>query len=109
MTAPTYTHARWRVRPGSEAAFIAAWEHLAEQFSTLAAPPRWGSLLRSTDDPLLFYSFGPWDRRADIDAMRSEPTVQQAFAALRSFCEEVTPGTYELVRHVVVRHDETGA
>jgi quinol monooxygenase YgiN len=97
-----YTHAEWRVRPGEEAAFIAAWESLAAIFSQLPHPPQWGTLLRSTVDPSLFYSFGPWRSAADVATMRANPAVQAAFASLQSLCESMHPGTYERVRHVVV-------
>ena len=110
MGEPTvYTHAQWRVRPGAEAAFLAAWEALAAEFTRLLAPPLWGTLVRSMSDPGLFVSFGPWRRLEDTVAMRAAPAVQAAFAALRSTCDEMTPGTYELVRHVHVNHGGSGA
>jgi quinol monooxygenase YgiN len=71
-------------------------------FSQLPAPPVWGTLLQSEADPQLFYSFGPWQRDADIQAMRANPAVQAAFAALRDTCIEMTPGTYRRVRHVEI-------
>jgi hypothetical protein len=48
------------VLPEQEAAFVAAWQELAAFFLALPVPPRWGTLLRSLEDPRLFYSFGPW-------------------------------------------------
>ncbi len=102
-TPSVYTHARWRVQPGEEEAFIAAWNALADAFSALPAQPLWGSLLRSATDPQLFYSFGPWPSAADVEAMRADPAAQQALEQVRSHCLEAEPGMYTLVRHVQVQ------
>ena len=110
MNDPTiYTHAEWRVCPGEEAAFVAAWAQLAALFGRLPAPPRWGTLLRSTTDPTLFYSFGPWRASADVAAMRADAAVQAALATLREHWESARPGMYEVVRHVVIDDDDSGA
>ncbi len=101
MGAP-YTLAMWQVRPGREAAFVAAWDHLAQTFAGLPAPPEWGTLLQSDADPSLFYSFGPWRRLDDIAAMRSDAGVQEALQRVRDLCENATPGVYRVVRHVDV-------
>lgn len=97
-----YTLAEWRVRPGQEAAFVAAWEGLARVFAALPAAPLWGTLLRSETEPQLFYSFGPWQRPEHIAAMRADPAAQAAMAAIRDLCESATPGGYRLIRHVEV-------
>ncbi len=97
-----YTHAVWVVRPGRADAFVAAWDRLAALFAGLPAPPRWGTLLQSTSDPMRFYSFGPWRDPSDVEAMRADPAVQAAFQALRELCTEMTPGACTLVRHVEV-------
>lgn len=98
----TYTHAEWRVRPGREAEFISAWEALAAIFRRLPRPPLWGTLLRSSTELTLFYSFGPWRSAADVMEMRADEEVQAAFAALQALCESMRPGMYEVVRHVAV-------
>ncbi len=74
MSEQPYTLARWFVVPGQEEGFIAAWHELAAFFLSLKAPPRWGTLLRSVEDPRLFYSFGPWPSMETIAAMRAHPT-----------------------------------
>lgn len=97
-----YTLAKWHVHPGREPDFIHAWDRLARIFSSLPAPPLWGSLLQSEADPSLFYSFGPWRTTEDIQAMRSNADVQAAIETLRALCIEATPAAYRLVRHVDV-------
>ncbi len=94
MADQPYTLARWRVAAGNEDAFVAAWRELAAVFLALKAPPRWGTLLRSVDDPRLFYSFGPWPSMETIAAMRAHPAAAGAIGRLEALCEEAELGTY---------------
>jgi len=98
-----YTLAMYRVKAGQEDAFVAAWDELAEMFSSLPNPPLWGTLIRHRTDRTLFYSFGPWRSAEDVAAMRGSAGAGAAFGRLREMCEELTPGDYESVRHVEVR------
>src|SRR5438552_1494928 len=93
-----YTHALWRVKPGNEDAFISAWKAIGDAFSALpgVASGR-GTLIQSLTDPTLFYSFGPWNSLEDIQAMRSDPSAQEAIQKARELCEEATPGSYKVV------------
>jgi hypothetical protein len=93
-----YTMGRWRVPPEQQAAFIAAWHALGTVFRNLSHPPiGHGVLVQSVDEPDLFYSFGPWQSLADIEAMRQHADAQAALAALRAYCSEATAGAYRLV------------
>ena len=94
MADQPYTLARWRVAPAQEDAFVAAWHELAAVFLALKAPPRWGTLLRSVDDPCLFYSFGPWPSMETIAAMRAHPSAAGAIGRLEALCEQAELGTY---------------
>ena len=102
MEQQVYTHALWRVKPGNEDAFIEAWTTLAETFSTLDQPPLWGTLLRSTTEPNVFYSFGPWRSATDVEQMRNSAVAQGALSELRQLCEEATPGMYHVIKHIEV-------
>lgn len=93
-----YTHAMWRVKKGQEKAFIKAWVNLAETFAQLEDPPVEGRLIQSISDSTLFYSFGPWRRLTDVEAMREDRLAQEAFQAVQALCEKVVPDTYRLVR-----------
>lgn len=97
MDDSVYTLGVWRVQPGKEAAFIAAWQELGAIFGRLPQPPGKGTLLQSLSDPTLFYSFGPWRSLADIQAMRDDPRAQNGIARLRALCTEATPGSYRVV------------
>jgi hypothetical protein len=92
-----YTLAEWRVRPEKEAEFVTAWQDLGAVFARLPDPPGTGTLLRSVNDPTLFYSFGPWSRLEAVEAMRADPDAQAAIRRLVELCTDATPGTFRLV------------
>lgn len=94
-----YTLGRWVVLPGRENEFIAAWKDLGEVFLSLEHPPPagTGTLLRSLDDPTLFYSFGPWDDPAHVAEMRADPDARARIVAISALCSEATPGGYQVV------------
>lgn len=97
MSGEVYTHGAWRTKEGKEADFIAAWQALGRYFAGLANPPGVGTLLQSVEDPQLFYSFGPWDRLEDIEAMRNQPETPAEIGKLMELCEEGRPGTFRVV------------
>ncbi|HEX8680253.1 MAG TPA: antibiotic biosynthesis monooxygenase [Chthoniobacterales bacterium] len=103
MIRQPYTLAMYRVKPGAENSFVAAWRELARTFVSLPAPPVSGTLIRSTNDPGLFYSFGPWKNPAHVAAMRAHPAAMNAFARIRELCIDVTPGEYEMIEHVQIQ------
>jgi hypothetical protein len=97
----------YRVKPGEENAFIDVWRGLAAVFSALPTPPLGGTLIGSTSDPGVFYSFGPWCESSHVDAMRADPNANEAFTRIAALCTEMTPGNYEIVEHVVVQAMES--
>jgi hypothetical protein len=93
-----YTLGMWRVKPGQQADFIAAWQALGDFFRKLPQPPAGkGTLVQSVSDPLLFYSFGPWVSLADIEAMRQDDQARAGLEALRHYCTEALAGAYRTV------------
>jgi heme-degrading monooxygenase HmoA len=96
MEASFYTHAMWRVKPGNEEQFIAAWKAMGDAFLAIPGSQQ-GTLIQSLTDPTLFYSFGPWNSLEDIQAMRSDPAAQEAMRRARELCEEAMPGSYRVV------------
>jgi hypothetical protein len=108
MQEMVYTLGVWRVRTGQEAEFIAAWKALGEIFVGLELPPAGtGTLIQSVSDPALFYSFGPWKRMEDIQAMRSDPQAQAGIQRIMDLCTEATPGTFRLVAEVPASSEQT--
>ncbi len=95
MDGDAYTLAMWRVRPGLEEEFIRAWrEDLSEYFLSLPGAIG-GTLLRSVEDPTVFYSFGPWRSLEDVRAMRADPRTPEVLGRVRQLCVEATPGVYQ--------------
>ncbi len=95
-----YTLGVWNVKAGQQAEFIAAWKQLGEMFGELEHPPGTGTLIQSVSDTTLFYSFGPWTRLEDVEAMRGNPRTQAAIQRLIALCTEATPGTFRMVAEV---------
>lgn len=108
MTDVYYTHAMWRVREGRGADFVRAWNGLGAAFEGLDRKPLWGTLLQSLSDPHLFFSFGPWERLEDIEAMRGHAGAQAAIARVRALCDDATPGACRRVVHVEVARGTGG-
>lgn len=98
-----YTLATYRVRPGKEDEFIKRWHSLADIFQSLKNPPYWGTLIRSETTANLFHSFGPWESREHVAAMRASPEAGAAFQAIQELCEQMTPDNYRVVVHIRVR------
>jgi heme-degrading monooxygenase HmoA len=93
-----YTLAIWRVKEGKEEEFVEAWKgDLADFFLNLPNPPGTGTLIRSVEDPQLFYSFGPWRSLEDIQQMRSDPRTTEMIGKLAALCEEAKPGAFRVV------------
>lgn len=105
MGPTAYTIARWRVAPGQEEAFRAAWVELVETLAHLARPPLCGTLLQHRTDPTLFYSFGPWDDAQDIDDMCHDSAGQDAFLKVAALCIDAEPGVFRLVERIECRSD----
>jgi len=95
-----YMVSLWRVTAGQEEAFRAAWLELAQVFVGSRNPALFGVLLQHETDRTLFYSFGPWNSMADVEAMRRSAEAQDAFLKVTSLCDEAQPGAYHLVEFV---------
>lgn len=97
MEQHVYTLGEWHVREDRQQEFILAWKELGELFSSLPDPPGKGILIRSDSDSTLFYSFGPWNSREAVDAMRSDPRAQESLRKLIDLCMEASPGSFHVV------------
>ena len=81
-----------------EAEFIEAWKDLGRIFASLPQPPSGkGLLIQSTSDRTLFYSFGPWRRSDDVEAMRADAGAKAGIKRIRDLCSEAIPGTFRVV------------
>lgn len=97
-----YTLAAWHVLPGEEDRFIEAWKEMGDVFAAVPDNPQvTGTLLRRSDEPNVFVSFGPWPTRDAIERMRADPQVQEAMARVKACCTHADPATYERVTKAV--------
>ena len=93
-----YTHALWHVKEGKVEDFILAWKKFGLTLSQIPdSPPVQGTLIQSLTDPLVFYSFGPWETLDDIQAMRNDEPTRKAMAEIIALCVEARPATYKTV------------
>jgi hypothetical protein len=95
-----YTLSVWKVRSNEEVEFKAAWRDLAKKFSELPNPPIRGTLLQSLEDPLLFYSFGPWESLDAIQTMLQDPESILEIDRITNLCQKVTMGAFHLVDEI---------
>jgi heme-degrading monooxygenase HmoA len=94
----------WRVTAGQEVAFREAWTDLDRAFSALRRRPLSGTLLQHRTDPTLFVSLGSWTSAEDIEAMRRDSSVQDAFLRVIELCDDA-----EMNSLIEVVHHEPGS
>lgn len=94
---PLYTLATWKVKPGREAEFIAAWQAFAEWTSSSQSGAGEGILLQEEASPNQFVSLGPWGSAESVAHWRAQPEFEQFLARARELCEELKPQTMTLV------------
>ncbi len=72
----------WRVRPGEESEFVAAWREMAER-TKIEFPSATAVLLRDEEDPSMFVSTGPWESRGAVDVWRASSAFTEGVARIR--------------------------
>ncbi|KAA3438236.1 antibiotic biosynthesis monooxygenase family protein [Rufibacter hautae] len=93
-----YTHALWHVKEGKAEEFLVAWKKFAHSLSQVPnSPSVRGTLIQSITDPLVFYSFGPWETLEDIHTMRNNEKVKLAFTEIVELCQDTKPAHYKTV------------
>lgn len=94
-----WTHAIWTVSPGREGEFVRAWEELGN-WTVSAFPGAHGTLLRDTERPNVFISFGPWPDKEAAARWRASDGFQEHLAAIRETLERFEP---LLLEHVATK------
>lgn len=92
-----YTLGVWKVKPGHETLFIEAWKPLELIFSKLTNPPIDLTVIQDMTNSTRFFSFAPWHRLDDVDAMWSDHNAKEAIQHLMVLCTDATPGTFHVV------------
>ena len=87
-----------RAKPGKEGELLAAWQALCDGFAQLDHPPEGSvTLVQSTTEPSLHYSFAPWRTLEDFQAIWSNPRLLEGFRNMADCCSEATPGVFRVV------------
>src|SRR5690348_13371485 len=93
-----YTHALWHVKEGKIDEFIAAWKNFGAVLGSLPGlNDAKGTLIQSLSDPLIFYSFGPWETLEQINMMRNNQEAKNALSEIMALCQNATPASYRTV------------
>jgi heme-degrading monooxygenase HmoA len=92
-----FTHGRWSVRNGHEAAFASAWQQFArwmtEEFAGNVGP----ILLRDRENPRQFFSFNPWDTLEAIADFNSRPELGEFQVRVRPMLDGIEMFALDLV------------
>ncbi|MGA9715844.1 MAG: antibiotic biosynthesis monooxygenase family protein [Aeromicrobium sp.] len=94
-----YTLGIWRVKPGHEEDFVAAWKQLADG-TRADLPQATATLLRDREDPSLFVSSGPWESVEQVNEWRSSPVFTGSLAVIREHIEDFEPHTMDLAVNI---------
>ena len=94
--AQPHTHGTWRVKPGREDDFIAAWHEMASWTNTDFGEVGGARLLQDQNDRTLFYSVGSWPSNEAIDAWRTHPEFTKRLEAIADLLESRQIETLEL-------------
>jgi heme-degrading monooxygenase HmoA len=87
------------VTPGRESDFVQAWKELGD-WTLRAFPGAHGTLLRDSERPNVFISFGPWPDKETVARWRASSGFQDHLAVIRETLERFEP---LLLEHVVTK------
>ena len=98
-----YTSGTWQPSPGSEDAFVAAWQ----QFATWASSrPGAGKLrlVRDLHQPERFMSFGDWESIEQVREWKSSPEFRERMARVLQHVDEFQPAELTLIASAMSVH-----
>jgi quinol monooxygenase YgiN len=99
-----YTSGDWRVRPGREDEFVAAWHELAQWTVDNLDDTGQGTLLRDSEDPSHFLSFGSWRDAETVTRWRQTDGYRDSMAKIEGMTESMRIALYDIVAHTDVLH-----
>jgi heme-degrading monooxygenase HmoA len=94
-----YTVSSWRVRPGREADFVAAWDALA-QWSIEQGLEGHPTLMRDRAGDLRYMDVTPWPSVEHAERWRDDPGVRERLALLEETVEHVEDATLDVVERI---------
>ncbi len=94
-----YTSGAWKPNPGSEKAFVAAWEQFAAWASSMPGAGRL-QLVRDIREPERFVSLGDWESIEQVRDWKSSPDFREKMARVLQHVDEFHPAELTLVASV---------
>src|SRR6266536_2825274 len=91
-----YSHTVWRVKDGMQDEFVARWSEWVE-WSRRNGFAASAMLIRDSDDPTRFGSFGPWETVDAVRSWRSLSGYQERVGRLQELVEGFDPRTLVVV------------
>ena len=91
-----YTSGTWQPLPGSEQAFVAAWEQFAAWASSMPGAGRL-QLVRDLGESERFVSFGDWESLEQVRAWKSSPEFRERMARVLQHIDEFHPAELTLI------------
>jgi quinol monooxygenase YgiN len=95
-----YTWGSWRVKPGREDEFVAAWQEFAAWTAAEIPGAMWATLVRDEVDPSHFLSIGPWESKDAIEAWRATDGFRERVERIRELLDGFEAMTGEAVADV---------
>ena len=92
----TYTSGTWKPNPGSEEAFVAAWEQFAAWASSMPGAGRL-HLVQDLREPDRFVSFGAWEKLDQVRGWKSSPEFRERMARVLQHVDEFQPAELRLI------------
>ena len=89
-TRQMYTSANWWVRSGQEDEFVGRWQALVGTAKEVSGSGEF-HLLRDSQNPQHFQSFGSWRDQAAADEWRQGAAFVERMKACRELCERFEP------------------
>ena len=95
-----YSAGDWRVRAGSEDAFVARWREFLEWARASAPGLRSARLVRDTAEASHFLSFAEWEDTPAVVAWMEHPDFAATYGACAALCEQARGSRYTLIAAV---------
>lgn len=92
-----WTSGTWRVKPGCEDEFVAAWREFATWSSAAFPGGAHAWLLRDREAAGTFVSVGPWPDDASVEAWRASDGFRERIGRIRALLDGFEPRTLDEV------------
>jgi quinol monooxygenase YgiN len=89
-----YTSGNWIVSEGKENAFIEQWAAVADWCLANSPGARFFRLIRDSQEPRHFISFGEWEDFDSVSVARSRPEFLRLFRGCQNLCDQFSGSDY---------------